>query len=351
MNKKSKQRDDSERVLLSHALTSLQETSGLNMQLLGKRRLNNGQNLQDASLTVEIGKISKTFSVEIKKRLTNDLLGYVIAGHKQLRSSQDVLVTWYVTPQQAERLRKANVQFLDAAGNVYLNQPPLFVLVTGKKPPEKSLKVKTTRAFTASGLKVIFAILNCPHLVTATLREIAATVGVSLGAVSHALDDLKRAGYLIDQRGQRRSLRNHRDLIRRWCEAYTERLRPKLLIARLSTDQTSWWKEVSLAKLNACWGGEVAAAKLTNYLKPQMKTVYTPDKLPALQVRFGFRPDKGGDIEMLKKFWTFKSDLTNPDIAPALLVYADLMASGDERNAEAAELIYEKYLAQAFGKA
>ncbi len=32
-------------------------------------------------------------------------------------------------------------------------------------------------------------------------------------------------------------------------------------------------------------------------------------------------------------------------IAPPLLVYADLIASGDDRNIEAAEIIYDNYLA------
>jgi hypothetical protein len=44
----------------------------------------------------------------------------------------------------------------------------------------------------------------------------------------------------------------------------------------------------------ALLGGEVAAAKLTDYLKPQVKTVYAPTKLAAMQVRFGLKPDDRG---------------------------------------------------------
>jgi hypothetical protein len=54
---------------------------------------------------------------------------------------------------------------------------------------------------------------------------------------------------------------------------------------------------------------------------------------------------------LLKKFWLFDGDPAHPDAAPAPLVYADLMASGDERNAETAEMIYDRYIARSFGKA
>ena len=134
-------------------------------------------------------------------------------------------------------------------------------------------------------------------------------------------------------------------MIRRWSEAYTERLRPKLLLGRFHTDETEWWKTALLHTMKACWGGEVAAAKLTNYLKPQVKTIYAPGRLPRLQAQFLFRPEREGEIELLKRFWSFEGLAEHPDLAPALLIYADLMASGDERNAETAGMIYDRYLA------
>jgi hypothetical protein len=142
----------------------------------------------------------------------------------------------------------------------------------------------------------------------------------------------------------------YEELSRRWGEAYSERLRPKLLIARFSAEKPDWWKEVQLEEMNACWSGEVAAAKLTKYLKPQIKTIYAPNRLAALQLKFRFRQDDNGDIELLKKFWTFDGDGGSPGTAPALLVYADLMASGDERNIETAGMIYDRYIIRSFGE-
>lgn len=351
MNKDDMVGVDAERKLLDQALSSLQESSGLKAEVIASERRGGIGIKEDALIRLGIEDREWMFPAVVKKRLTNDTLGYVITALGREQPRGGLLVTRHVTPQQAGKLRLANVQFVDTAGNAFLNRPPLYVFVTGNRPAENGPRDKTARAFNAAGVKVLFALLSKPSLVAAPYREIAAAAGVSLGAVSQVLDDLKRTGYLLDRGEDGRDLKDHRKLIDRWGEAYQERLRPKLLISRFSADKPDWWKEARLERMHAYWGGEVAAAKLTGHLKPQVKTIYAPGKLAALQVQFGFRPDGGGDIELLKKFWTFDNTPTYPDAAPPLLVYADLMASGDERNAETAEMIYDRYIARSFGEA
>jgi hypothetical protein len=60
------------------------------------------------------------------------------------------------------------------------------------------------------------------------------------------------------------------------------------------------------------------------------------------------RPDVNGEIEILETFWpTAEARQQNGidnDIAPPLLVYADLMATADPRNIETAQLIREQIL-------
>jgi hypothetical protein len=63
--------------------------------------------------------------------------------------------------------------------------------------------------------------------------------------------------------------------------------------------------------------------------------------------RHRLRPDPEGPIQILEKFWQFAPVTTSetpPGVAPPLLVYADLLASRDPRNAEVAQMIKEKYL-------
>ncbi len=53
--------------------------------------------------------------------------------------------------------------------------------------------------------------------------------------------------------------------------------------------------------------------------------------------------DERGAVEILEAFWKPLED-EEPQTAPPLLVYADLMATGDPRNLEAARLVRERYL-------
>jgi hypothetical protein len=348
---KKAQATDPDREMLEKAIGGLKESTGLNARIDLPAESEGNETGATIGLSTEDHRWA--FSAVIKKSLTNDILGYVIAELREARSQPGVLVTRYVTPNQAEKLRLANAQFIDTVGNAFLNQPPLFVLVTGNRRPESTGKARPARFFSSTGIRVLFALLCKPVLAAASYRDIAAAADVSLGAVSQVMEDLKSAGYLINQEGREgkeRRLMRHEELIRRWGEAYSERLRPKLLISRFSAEKADWWKEVQLEEMNACWSGEVAAAKLTKYLRPQIKTIYAPNRLAALQLKFRFRQDKNGDIELLKKFWTFDRNAAAPDTAPALLVYADLMASGDERNIETAGMIYDRYIIRSFGE-
>ena len=51
-----------------------------------------------------------------------------------------------------------------------------------------------------------------------------------------------------------------------------------------------------------------------------------------------------GNIEILETFWCPELVNQPTDIAPPLLVYADLMATADGRNIEAAKEVYERFL-------
>ncbi|MGD9182654.1 MAG: type IV toxin-antitoxin system AbiEi family antitoxin, partial [Desulfobacterales bacterium] len=48
-----------------------------------------------------------------------------------------------------------------------------------------------------------------------------------------------------------------------------------------------------------------------------------------------------GNVEILNLFWNFKLNTFNNDLVHPVLVYADLMATGDHRNIETAGMIYD----------
>jgi hypothetical protein len=228
------------------------------------------------------------------------------------------------------------VEFIDAAGNAFLNQPPLFILVKGQRPVELGPVLERGRAFQATGLRVVFALLARPELMARPYREIAAAAGVAHGTVGWVMAELPALGYLAELGGRRRLINGER-LLDRWTEAYARTLRPRLLLGRFRGDlraiqaRTGRWPEGLLV------GGEIAAARLTRHLRPGTATLYTQAIDPRLLLELTLRADADGNVEFRQRFWTFPSEEAR--LTPTLLVYADLLAIGDARCLETAELL------------
>ena len=288
--------------------------------------------------------INREFVVEVKRRLTEASLG--MAVHRlQFFPQKGLIVSDYVNPRMAERLKEMNIPFLDLAGNAYLNEPPVYVYIIGNQPVEDRYRKPATRVFQPSGLKVLFAMLCEPNLVFKPYRAIAKAAGVALGTVARVITDLRELGYLMDVYKDSPGLINKEKLLERWVTTYPELLRPKLVLGRYSAVDSLWWEQASLADLKACWGGEVAAAKLTGYLRPEKMIIYTWDKLEQLLLINKLKKGPDGDVEILQAFWQVEPSRFYRELAPPLLIYADLMATGDARNIEAAKMIYERELA------
>nr|WP_225587568.1 type IV toxin-antitoxin system AbiEi family antitoxin [Methylomonas fluvii] len=151
----------------------------------------------------------------------------------------------------------------------------------------------------------------------------------------------------MGSRGRR--LKNRKMLLERWLIAYPEQLRPKLETGRYRAIDPNWWQTADLHNMQAYWGAEVAADRLTHYLKPQMITLYVmEERATQLKMTNRLRKDPDGDIEILKTFWDVQSEFNQADIVNPILVYADLIASGDPRNIETAQILYERELAEHF---
>lgn len=297
------------------------------------------------------------YAVEVKRQVTPQTLGAVVAqlnNWGELTKKTPLLVTTHVTPPIADRLIEMNQQFVDAAGNAYLDAPGMFVLITGRKLEKDAdtIAEKPGRAFTTAGLKTLFALICNPQLATATYREIAAAADVALGALPPVLTALQKTGHL-NVLGNKRKLNTTRRLLDEWALAYARTLRPKQLLRTLVAPTFETWRAWDLHAEHAKWGGEPAAALLTKHLAPGVLTLYA-DKLPArLMVQHRMTTAKPNDehnlVEVRKPFWgedACNSDLT--DLVPPALVYADLLATGDARCIEAAQMIYEAHLARLF---
>ena len=309
----------------------------------------------DGLMRVGKGDAQITYAVEAKRNLTPATLG---AATAQLRLAAEatghpgLLVTHCLSTPMAERLRAFNQPFADAAGNAYLEGPGLLVYVTGRKLEAEPAMAATSRAFSTSGLKVQFALICDPALADAPLRAIAAAAGVALGGVPAVLADLQRSGALLVQ-GKKRRLNATRRLLDDWALDYARRLRPKTLLKTYTSPDFDGWESWSIDPTHALWGGEAAARLLVQDLRPGVLTLYA-EKMPARpMVEQRMTPISATlaqqrVIELRRPFWGKLPTAELPGSVPPALVYADLLATGDSRCLETAEMIYDRYLARLF---
>lgn len=343
--------------LIDAAMTALRG-QGLDAKVKREAASLRGTNIRaDAIATIGIDGRTTEYLVEAKRRLTPALLGGALAQLAQMRTHDkraQLLVTDYVTPPLAERLRETNTQFADAAGNAYLRPAGTLVWVTGRKPQEVAVTDRTRRAFQPTGLKVLFGLICIPELVGAPYREIAEQTGTALGTINWVMRDLQEMRYLTVIKRTRR-LNATKRLLDEWTLAYTHTLRPKLVIGRYRTPTIQGWEDWKLGKDGTLWGGEPAGALLTGYLKPGTLTLYAKQVPPRMIVdhKLLVAPDRmaeNGTVEFRQRFWDFDVPTRKPNIAPPVLVYADLLATGDARCIETARKIHDEYLARLFAE-
>jgi hypothetical protein len=341
---------DHEQTILDEALAALKKTTGLNATVVEREIAAAGQQQLDARIEI-VDDDGKRFPllVEIKTRIDREAaLGAACTQIRRL-GEQGVLVTPYLAPKLVDHCREdLKLQFIDTAGNAYLRQAGLHVLVTGRRPTVPVDFAPTKAAGTTTALRIIFLLLCRPALLNAPYREIATAAGVALGAVGPALQNLTDRQFLIGGPGKRHLVEPVK-LFEEWVMNYPTRLRPKLKARRFTAATADWWKVADLHDTGALWGAEVAADKLTNRLKPATWTLYvrpnmTKQFIAAAAARYQLGADLKGNIEILEAFWKFPADPRWPDVVPAPLVYADLVATLDPRNLEVAELVRTQHI-------
>ena len=238
-----------------------------------------------------------------------------------------LLVTPYIPPAIAKTFAKEGINYIDKAGNSYIHQEHLFIFIEGKKR-ETSIKINKSRAFGEAGTKLVYELLCHPEHVNLSFRELASLTQLSLGSVGTIIQELTQMGFI--SKAKERVLLEKETLLKRWLIAYSEVLRPKLIMKRMRPLSSSFYKEWSTLDLSAIspqtqWGGEPAGCILTKNITPWQNIGKT----------LGLIPDEEGRIEVLSHFSTEEPGKT---VSP-LLVYADLIISGDSRNIEVAKII------------
>lgn len=296
---------------------------------------------RDGVVTLTHDGKSTRYVFQVKKPMTWSLVGPVSVTFATKHENR-LLVTDYVTPPLADELRRRHIQFIDAAGNAYLDRRGLLIFVSGRRAPRQQGQRKTVRAFRGAGLRVGFVLACVPELAAAPQRTIASAARVALGSVASVLEGLRELGFIADVREKRRLLHRER-LVDQWTEAYARQLFPLLETARFSAASPDWWRRTDIAKYGAQWGGETAAALLQGHLGPELTIIYADETPTALLKQHRLRADAAGAVILRRSFWN-AIPAPRPDVVPPLLIYADLVAAGDARSLGSAKQIRDAYL-------
>lgn len=254
-----------------------------------------------------------------------------------------------VSARSAERLRNLGANFLDANGNAYVRFGSVLIDVRGRTGEIDSSKYALTptgtNLFSTKRAQVMFALISWPDLVNAVLKDVAAVSGVSIGAAQSTLQLMEQASFIVSLGTKRtdRRLQQVDALIDAWVTAYPTGLGAPGRTKRVEGDFSRATLEAGSDVIDL--SGEAAAPWIR---QPETFMIYTRGgTLPreaALAGRWTTRTNEP-NIFVRNRFWTdpmvaFGGAQSQPSglrIAPPLLVYADLMASGDSRQREAAD--------------
>lgn len=328
-----------ERETLNLALEALRESLGL-PEIINKQE---DDTHIDAGFVVRINGID--FICVVKNTVTTANVGSITMTLRDIVAAKPqplLLVARYISPTVVDNLASNGINTLDCVGNCYIRYvkgEQMIFQISNKGVKNPYMGEKTYPAFQEAGLKVIFYLLQDATNVNRPYREIQNATGVSLGAIKNVLDVLIERKFIL-LTGKKRTLKNKKALLNLWIENYNQVLKPKLLLGKMSfrTDEHRVkWLAMELPD-GMFWGGESAANMIDDYLTPGTFDIYTD--VPAANLfKTGFvKQEENGEIRVYQKFWKWE---TENHLVPLILIYADLIGSGNSRCMEMAERLLE----------
>lgn len=320
---------------LLDALPRVLEELGAQVELGARRHHDRGG---DARIRVVVpGAGARSYVVEVKARLTPGLATAVRTDHELPL----LVVAPYISEGVGDVLRGMAVDYVDMVGNGCLRWPGVHIDVRGRRAAKDLVAPgpeRGDRAFTRAGLQVLFVLLTEPSAASMPLRQLAEVSGTSLGTAQGVVGELERTGALVPTSSGRRLHRPGR-LYDRWVEAYATRLSPNLHLRSFRADRLDWWQAARSDDPDLVVGGETAAAVLDTMLRPASVTFYVtgvPTRL-VREHRLVPAPRQDGNVHLRRRFWDEQVVPGSDGLAPATLVFADLVTSGEPRLREHAE--------------
>lgn len=296
------------------------------------------------------------YYLKVVPRLTptlTDLIIHQIRTSAAPQGAHPLLVCHYITPQMAALLKDKKVEYVDCAGNLYLNQMPLYIEIGGQKHKPKA--PTADRLFRPAGLKLIYQLLRNPQSANATYRMLADDADIALGAIGSLFNELEKRGSIMTGDDGKRQLHAQEELLQRWQLGYIESLRSKLMLQRCQlvpgvcvTQLTERLRQLAGGD-NILIGGELGAALMTGQSHVNSAVLYLDEQIQLkTMLQLQLTPDPGGEITLLQPFGNKCSwSGWQPDglsLADPLLIFAELSQS----TSAMADKLYQQYLRPRF---
>ncbi len=284
---------------------------------------------------------------ETRSHLSRPLVGDLIARSSPRARTPSILFAPYVSPEMGALLASHGLNFVDRAGNCRLNLGGSYVAhIEGRKPRQRG---DSPGGLRGPGFRVVFALLAEPRFLNAPARQLAHDSGVSVGTVSNVLRRLEHDRVIVRTKSMWHLVRRG-DLVERWIAGYAEGLRPQLLVGRFQTpdaDPPSLEARVS-GLLDPgevwAWGGAAAAYRLTQHYRSHETVLHVVTAPVDLSRRLKALPHGAGPLIILGVPGPIAFLGAAPQTVHPLLVYSELLLTGDDRARRAAAEIRDRFL-------
>ncbi len=286
--------------------------------------------------------------VNFKKEVRPHHIPNYLEIAQQQKPNQLLVGADYITPKSKEVLKANGVNYIDSYGNAFLGLKNVKIFI--EKDNAKPVYNVYSEVFTRAGGQILFHLLQNPELINANYEHLAAISCASLGSVSKTIKGLLKEGYAVKwDKEKKYQLVKRSELLEKWVALANEKILPshKIGYYKFTTHERTKIKDID-PLLEDCWGGEYGAKLITDYLNPENHSLFTNrDKLGLIR-SFRMVPDNNGSISAYKSFWKPQSlpliHVNGETAAPPLLIYAELIYTGNDRNLETAKLIFDEYI-------
>lgn len=298
------------------------------------------------SIAVSDGQQTWVFRTECARHIRPSTAAYRLGSLRSAGANDGaalplMLFAERITDSIGEILREQSVNYVDTAGNAWIQQPGLRIWIEGR-PPTKARKAQP-KATTPTALQLIFLLLKDRRWCERSYRELAERTGLALGTIGWNMNALIHAGHVQRLQGQRR-LRAPLELLATWEQNWHDRLRPRLdpKSCKGSPDP-AFESLLRRCAQNSSWlvGGELAATCVIEGVQAASATIHVPpDQVRNCMRRLNLIPHPEGNVHLLETFgqenaWNREAGRVTTEsgatLADPLLVRAELLGSRDER--------------------